>query len=104
MDLTKLIAHVIRLYTIDAATIIAFHPGDNVMASMIAMTCPTKTVVQAALPLINSDAEKVENAFYETKLFVIKGLIAVTDQMSLDVLTGEKGTNDTLKNCNYKYL
>ena len=72
------------------------------MASMIATTCPTKTIVQAALPIINLDAEKVENAFYETKLFVIKELIAVTDQMSLDVLTGEKGTNDTLMNCNYK--
>ena len=102
MDLTKSIALVIRLYTIDAATIIAFHPGDNVMALMTATTCPTKTIVQAALPLINSDAEKVENAFCETKLFVIKELIAVTDQMSLDVPTGEKGTNDTLMNCNYK--
>ena len=87
----KSIVHVIRLYTIDAETIIASHPGDNVMASMIAMTCPTKTIVQAALPLINLDAVKVENASYETKLFVIKGLIAVTDQMNLDAHTGEKG-------------
>ena len=82
---------------LDVEIPIVYHPGDNVMELMIAMTCRMKKAVQVALEIMNLDAKKVANAFQEIKL-VIGELTAEMDPMNLDAHIGKLGIIDRYSN------
>merc|ERR1712241_612830 len=88
MEVMKLTVPVIHHYILDVEIPIVYHPGDNVMELMIAMTCRMKKAVQVALEIMNLDAKKVANAFQEIKL-VIGELTAEMDPMNLDAHIGK---------------